>query len=126
MSLAKITVTGQVVKAPEKRFTESNLAIASFMLNFGQEGQEKLIRVFSVGKLAEKIADTVKKGQSIIVDGRLQTATKTEAGVERKTTEINAQGIEIVEKSDSSYSADMSSSEETNSDDLIGEEEIPF
>lgn len=126
MSLAKITISGQVVKAPEKRFTEGNLAIASFVLNFGFEGQERLIRVFSIGKLADRINDTVKKGQNVLIEGRLQTSSRTENGVEKKSTEINAQGIEIIEKSDVEYSSGASIPEEIPSEDLIGEDEIPF
>ncbi|OGI00507.1 MAG: hypothetical protein A2Y25_03560 [Candidatus Melainabacteria bacterium GWF2_37_15] len=125
-SLAKVTVSGQVVKSPEKRFTEGNLAITSFMMDFGFEGQEKLIRVFTIGKLADRIADTIKKGQSVIVDGRLQTTTKNEAGVDKKITEINAQGIEIIEKSSQSYQQDTGGEDEVSSEDLIGEDEIPF
>ena len=127
-SLANITISGEVKANPEKRYTEDNLAIASFMMDFGFEGQEKLIKVLAFAKMADRIADSVKKGQNVIVNGKLQTIVKNEGGVDKKITEINAQGIEIVEKSNGSYQSSSSSAEtsEVNSDDLIGEDEIPF
>jgi single-strand DNA-binding protein len=135
MSLSKIVVTGKVVRKPEKRFTGNNLAITSFTINIGADNEEKIVRVFAVGKLAETTEATVQKGSSIIVDGRLQTNTvKTEAGVEKKIVEINAQGIELISASaaqstsgDSGIDAsDFDFGEDVNVDDLIGEDEIPF
>jgi len=129
MSLAKITLSGEVATNPEKRYTESNLAITSFMLDFGYDNQVKQIKALAFGKIADRVADTVKKGQVVIVDGKLQTAVKNESGVEKKVNEITVQGIEVIGNADSSYkkeqSADVPESE-INSDDLIGEEEIPF
>jgi len=134
-SLSKIVITGNVVRNPEKRFTSNNLPITSFTINIGSENEEKLIRVFAIGKLGETAANTVKKDQSIVVEGRLQTATiKTETGVEKKTVEINAQGIEVIglsgQQSDSdiveSDANDIDFAEDISVDELIGEDEIPF
>jgi single-strand DNA-binding protein len=134
-SISKIVITGNVVRNPEKRFTSSNLPITSFAINIGTENEEKIVRVFAVGKLGETTADTVKKGQSVVVEGKLQTATvKSEAGVEKKIVEISAQGIETIGASsqqssseiDESGTDDFDFSEETSSDELIGEDEIPF
>jgi len=130
MSLSKIVITGQVVRNPEKRFTESNLAISSFSMDFGKEDEEKVIRVFSIGKVAERIAETVKKGQNIVVEGRLQTnSVKTDSGTDKKFFEINAQNIEILGESNKAQTdekEEFSLSEEISDDNLIGEDEIPF
>ena len=134
-SLSKIVITGKVVRNPEKRFTSNNLPITSFTINIGAENEEKLVRVFALGKLGETAANTVQKDQGIVVEGRLQTATvKTETGVEKKTVEINAQGIEIIGASSSqgstdeaeSSATDFDFSEDESVDELIGEDEIPF
>ena len=41
MTLAKITITGKITKAPEKRFTQNNVALTSFVISvadsFSQE-----------------------------------------------------------------------------------------
>lgn len=134
-SLSKIVVTGKVVRNPEKRFTGNNLPITSFTINIGAENEEKLVRVFAIGKLGETTANSVKKDQSVVVEGKLQTAAvKTESGVEKKIVEINAQGLEIIGASlqegsseeTESDASDIDFSEDTSSDELIGEDEIPF
>ena len=134
-SLSKIVITGKVVRNPEKRFTGNNLPITTFTINIGEANEEKLVRVFTVGKLAETAGNTIKKDLSVVVEGKLQTGTvKTEAGVEKKIVEINAQGIEIIGATQQQASSDEIESstsdfdfaEETNADELIGEDEIPF
>lgn len=134
-SISKIAVTGTVVRNPEKRFTGNNLPITSFTINIGAENEEKLVRVFAIGKLGETTANTVKKDQSIVVEGKLQTASvKTDSGVEKKIVEINAQGIEIIgaslqqgaADSSESDSTDFDFSDDSSADELIGEDEIPF
>ena len=134
-SISKIVVTGKVVRNPEKRFTDNNFPITSFTINIGAENEEKLIRVLAFGKLGETTANSVKKDQSVVVEGKLQTATvKTESGVEKKIVEINAQGLEIIGASlqegssdeTESKTSDLDFSEDTSSDELIGEDEIPF
>ncbi len=133
-SLSKIVITGLVTRNPEKRFTGNDLAITSFSVNFSNEdNDEKLLRVIAIGKLAETTAETVKKGQNVVVEGRLQTNTiKTESGTDKKIMEISAQGIEILGSSLPQPSSsvptannDFELTEEVNND-LIGEDEIPF
>ena len=99
MTLAKITVTGKITKAPEKRFTQNNIALTSFVIavsdSFSQE--ETLIRIMAWGGLADRAADTVKEGDCVLVDGRLQTANaKTTNGKERKIIEINASSVDKI------------------------------
>jgi len=134
-SLSKIVITGKVVRNPEKRFTDNNFPITSFTINIGAENEEKLVRVLAFGKLGETSANSVKKDQSVVVEGKLQTATvKTESGVEKKIVEINAQGLEIIGASlqegssdeTESGTSDLDFSEDLSSDELIGEDEIPF
>ena len=74
MTLAKITVSGTVVKNPEKRFTQNNIAITSFVMDVNPQ-DETLVRVFALGNLADKAADMLKMGDTVLVDGRLQTAS---------------------------------------------------
>ena len=54
MSLSKIVITGEVTRTPEKRFTDNNVAISAFSLNFGTVDEEKLVRVLSFGGLADR------------------------------------------------------------------------
>ena len=58
---------------------------------------ETLVRVFALGNLADKAADMLKMGDTVLVDGRLQTANaKTTNGKERKIIEINASSVDKI------------------------------
>lgn len=141
MTLAKATVSGTVYRAPEKRFTQNDIAIYGLTLNI-DEREETLIRVISKRKSLADVLDRVKKGDKILVDGRLQVATsKAQDGSDRKYFEIDASDIEILSGSGSASVSSTSSSDdivqfgefEVNDvtdapaeDTLIDEEEIPF
>ena len=142
MTLAKATVTGTVFRAPEKRFTQNDIAVYGLTLNI-DEREETLIRVISKRKALSEILDNVKRGDKLLVDGRLQVATsKAQDGSERKYFEIDANDIEIMSASVSggnlsdevSTAQPEAKSEEIvtfaetdfSEDSLIDEEEIPF
>lgn len=131
MSIAKSVVTGTVYRAPEKRFTQNNIAVSSFILNIG-ESEEILIRVISRRQSLDEVIDSIDKGERVLVEGRLQTATaKMDDGSEKRIYEIDANSIEKLQAG--ATSTPVSSSENIvkfESDDfaneLIGEDEIPF
>ncbi len=132
MSLAKIVVTGKVVKNPEKRFTQNNLAVTSLIVDINSQ-DETLVRVSAVGNLAERTADTVSMGDTVIVDGRLQMETvKTTTGRERKVATINASNVEKISTQDTPPAPPpkkdtvVQFSTEEIAEDLIDPDEIPF
>lgn len=133
MSISKAVIMGKVVRNPEKRFTTNNIAITYFAIDISKDEDPSVVKVIAKGKLAEITADTVKKDKIVIVEGRLQTnVTKTASGVEKKGVEIDAQAVEIVGEvtdvvaSSNTVSDDFSFSDDIATDDLIGEDEIPF
>ena len=131
MSLAKSVVTGTVYRAPEKRFTQNNVAVSGFVLNIG-EREEVLIRVVSRRQALDEVVDSISKGDRVLVDGRLQTATvKMDDGTEKRIYEIDANAIEKMGEGAvavSSYSNEDIVKFESDdlSNELIGEDEIPF
>ena len=136
MTLAKAFVTGTVVKAPEKRFTPNDMAIAGFTINF-DPANDGMLRVVAFGQLAETVASTVAMGDSVAVEGRLQiNKFKLPNGKERNVFEINASAVEKMSAgANVSYAtAPMAQQSENivsvNQDeiaqDLIDEDEIPF
>ncbi len=133
MSLAKAVISGTVYRAPEKRFTSNNVPISAFAMNIS-ENEETLVRVIAKGNLAQTIEETVNKSDRVIVEGRLQNNTvKNEDGSEKRIVEIEAYAIEklagsSVSSSSSSKSPDslVQFGQDDFSDDLIGEDEIPF
>lgn len=136
MSLAKAVVTGTVYRQPEKRFSQNNVAVSAFVLNVG-EREEMLLRVISKRTALDEIVSELNKGDRVLVEGRLQTATvKMDDGSEKRIYEIDANTIEKMGESSGSSTSSGSSKFGTDeivkfesddfSNELIGEDEIPF
>ena len=133
MSLAKAVVTGIVFRAPEKRFTQNNVPVSSFVLNIG-EREEMLIRVIAKRAALDEVVSNLSNGEKILVEGRLQiTTVKNDSGAERRIYEIDANTIEtmgagatVSASSQTSNEDIVKFSQEEFSDELIGEDEIPF
>ena len=136
MSLAKAVVTGTLYRAPEKRFTQNNIAVSSFVLNIGDR-EEMLLRVISRRTALDEVVSGLNKGDKVLVEGRLQTnAVKMDDGTEKRIFEIDTATIEPFNGGGVSVSSSESSNFGTEevvkieSDDfskeLIGEDEIPF
>lgn len=134
MTLAKIFVTGKVTKAPEKRFTQNDLPITSFTVDINPQ-DESLVRVFIIGANAERTEQSVKLGDSVLIEGRLQTNTvKQTNGKDKKIFEINASTVEKISGEAAQIQNTQPSAKENLvqfateeiSENLIDEDEIPF
>lgn len=132
MSLAKSVVTGTVYRAPEKRFTQNNVGVSAFVLNIGDR-DEMLIRVISKRNSLDELVSSLNKGDKVLVEGRLETATvKMDDGSEKRIYEIDASTIERWGEITASSSVDYGSEDivkfETDdmANELINEDEIPF
>ena len=134
MALAKAVVTGSVYRAPEKRFTQNNVPVSSFVLNIG-EREEMLLRVVVKRTALDEVVSAISRDDRVLVEGRLQiTTVKSDNGSERRIFEIDANTIELMGAGvPVSASVSTSSSEdivkfsnEEFAEELIGEDEIPF
>ena len=101
-SLSKIVVSGRVVRAPEKRFTpNNNVPVTEFAIAVEspprQDGtvETQPVKVVCWRDLAERVAQDVKKGDLVAVDGRLQINSFTSnEGQRRRDAEIDAVSVE--------------------------------
>ena len=134
MTLAKAFITGSVVKAPEKRFTPNDMAIAGFTINF-DPANEGLIRIVAFGQLAETVASTINVGDNVAVEGKLQVNSyKLPNGKDKKVFEINANSVEKLGGVANSAPVNavaqneniVSFNQDEIAQDLIDEDEIPF
>ena len=133
MAFSKAVVTGTVFRAPEKRFTQNNIAVSAFVLNIGEK-EEILVRILSRRQAQDELVSSLNKGDRVLVEGRLQIATvKTDDGVERRIYEIDANVIERMGEGALAPENQKFGTEEIvkfESDDmaneLINEDEIPF
>lgn len=134
MTLAKAFITGVVVKAPEKRFTQNDMAIAGFTINF-DPANEGLIRIVAFGQLAETISSTINIGDNVAVEGRLQiNSYKLPNGKDKKVFEISANSVEKISAAQGATNPSavaqndniVSFNQDEIAQDLIDEDEIPF
>lgn len=137
MSLAKSVVTGTVYRQPEKRFSQNNVAVSAFVLNI-DDRDEMLLRIISKRNSLDEVVSSLSKGDKVLVEGRLQTATvKMDDGSDKRIYEIDANSIEKI-SGESLSSAQSSGNSKFGteeivkfesddfSNELIGEDEIPF
>ena len=133
MALAKAVVTGTVFRTPEKRFTQNNIPVSSFVLNIGEK-EEMLIRVVVRRSALDEVVSAISKDDKVLVEGRLQIANvKSDDGSERRIYEIDANAIEKMSadavsssKATSNNDEIVKFAEEEFVDELISEDEIPF
>lgn len=130
MTISKAVLSGIVYRAPEKRFTSNNVPITYFTIDIDPK-DETLVRVIAKGNLAELVEKDINKSDKVVVEGRLQNSTiQAEDGTEKRIIEVDLSSFEkisgSVAKSSSKDEQIVKFAEEDFSDDLIGEEEIPF
>lgn len=103
-----ITVVGNVVAEPELRFTPAGAAVANFRIastprtfdkasNEWKDGESVFLTVNAWRKLAEDCAETIAKGQKVIVTGRVKQRSwddKT-TGQKRTVVEVDAEEIGV-------------------------------
>lgn len=102
----KIILLGRLVRDPEVRYTQSAKAVCQFTIVVdrpftGQDGQKEadFIPVVIWGKQGETAGNNLKKGQRVLVEGRLQIRSyDAKDGSKRYVAEVIADRFEFVER----------------------------
>lgn len=110
MSLNRVVLVGRLTRDPELRYTPNGIAVANFNIAVNRpfkdqngENQADFINGVVWRKQAENLANYMKKGNQIGIDGRIQT--RTYEGQDGKTvyvTEVLAESIQFLESKGSS------------------------
>ncbi len=120
----KVVLMGRLTRDPEVRYTPTGRVVCQFTLAIdrtftNQDGQREadFIPVVVWGKQAERLGNTVTKGQRLLVEGSIQTSSYiAKDGTKRYTTEVIADRSEYIEKrSDSPTTRPFSSTPPSNS-----------
>ncbi len=121
-SLNKVMIIGNVGREPELRYTPDGTPTARFSVAVNRtwntpDGERKeeteWFNVVTWRKLAERCSQYLYKGQSVYVEGRLQTRKWTDQqGMERKSVDLVAFDVRFLGKPKAAAGA--------------GEEEIPM
>lgn len=102
----KVILLGRLGTDPQIRYTPSGRATVSFTLatnrvwkdqNGTQQEKTEWHRIVAWGKLAEVMAEWLKKGQQVYLEGRLQTRSYEDPnGVKRWITEVLVTDMEML------------------------------
>ncbi|MCJ7666318.1 MAG: single-stranded DNA-binding protein [Actinobacteria bacterium] len=140
-----ITVLGNITRDPELRFTPSGTAVASFGLAVNRNIQNKksgewqtevdFFNITAWYKLAENCAESLSKGDRILVSGRLsQDNWEDKEGQKRSSVKIIASVIAPslefatckLEKNPKIEGGGMTDSKSTGEEVDFTDEDIPF
>ena len=130
-SLNKVILIGHLGDEPDVKFTTSGTAVANLSLATNEswkdgEGQVKekteWHRIVVFGKRAEVAGEWLKKGQLLLVEGKLQTRSwEDKDKVKRYSTEVICENFVMLGKK-----GDNSSKPEPSSKYTSQEDDLPF
>jgi single-strand DNA-binding protein len=101
-----ISVKGNLGSDPDLKFSKNNTAYCNFSLAYTprkqvngewQDGETMWFKVVAFGTKAEAVADTFKKGDTVLVVGEMAQSTYTDKeGNEKTSMEITAKEVGLV------------------------------
>lgn len=93
-SFNNCTFSGNLGRDPEIRYFEDGKMVANFSIAVeSRKGQTLWIAVKVWGKMAQVIADYVRKGSRLIVSGELQEETWEKDGQKKSRMSLNCQNF---------------------------------
>lgn len=103
MNLNKVFLFGNLTRDPELKSLPTGTQVVSFGIatnrrvkrDSGWEDQPEFHNVVAFGKTAELINQYMKKGSSLLVEGRIQTRSWEQEGQKKYRTEIIAEQIQF-------------------------------
>lgn len=104
--MMNISVKGNLGSDPDLKFSKNNTAYCNFSLaytprkqvnNEWQDGETMWFKVVAFGTKAEAIADTFRKGDTVLVVGEMAQSTYTDKeGKEKTSMEITAREVGLI------------------------------
>src|SRR3989344_6863801 len=118
MYINKALIYGNLTRDPETRNLPSGIAVTSFSVatnrvykdkNGAKQESTDFHNIVSFGRQAEVVAQYLKKGSGVYVEGRIQTRSWDDKdGTKKYRTEIVADTVQFGPKSGASAGADYS------------------
>lgn len=119
----KVFIIGRLVRDPEFRLTPSGIALCRFTIAVDripktEENSADFIRVVTWRRLAEICNQYLKKGKLIAVDGRLQIDSYEKDGEKKYSSEVVADGMQMLDRGERNAD-DSSASSNAPAFDLV-------
>lgn len=105
MAVNKFIGIGNLGKDVEMRYMPDGGAVANFSIGISDRYKDKTgaqkevtewVNISAFGRLAEICGEYLKKGQQVYIEGRLKTDKYTKDGVERYSTKIVADRMQML------------------------------
>src|SRR3990172_5850892 len=147
-SFNKVILMGNLTRDPEVRYTPNGIAVASFAIAVNRKYKQRdetkdevsYIDIVVFGKQAESCGQYINKGDSVLIDGRLQQRRwdDKDTGQKRSKVEVVAQAVNFMPKrswsgqagqaglSAGQAGASASNQSEPAPEPSVDEGEIPF
>ncbi|MDE3023659.1 MAG: single-stranded DNA-binding protein [Pseudomonadota bacterium] len=134
MSYCRIIIAGNVGRDPETRFTAGGKQVTNFSVAVsekrGQDESTTWFRCTAFEKTAKVVEDYVKKGSSVLVDGRIASRKFTDKeGMERESWEVTVDRLQLMgsKPEGSQHTASRAAMNAQASDGFSGmDDDIPF
>jgi single-strand DNA-binding protein len=115
VSFNRVVLAGNLVRDPELRFTANGVPVCSFSLAVNRvRSKDEAVDFFNVSawrELGETIANWKKKGDPILVEGRLQYRTwEAQDGTKRSAVDVVADGVQFLGRSQDPQTGEVPSS----------------
>lgn len=119
MNLNKVILIGNLTRDPELKSLPSGIKVANFGLATNRVWKDKdgsrkdsteFHNVVVFGRQAENVAQYMKKGSNLLVEGRLQTRSWESDGKKNYRTEIIADNVQFGSRGSGSPAGSFSSS----------------
>ena len=118
-----VILTGRMTRDPELKYTTGGKAYANFTLAVQKTRDEaEFIDCVAWEKTAENIAEYFRKGNKILIQGRLSVSSYEQNGEKRKFTRVLANSFEFVDSKNSGNSQNSN----RNNYDSDEDEAFPF
>lgn len=136
-NLNRIILVGRLVADPEARSTMDGLAMTKFGLEVsrqpglnsdgGFQSGTDFMDVITWRKLAENCGNRLKKGQLVLVEGRIQIRTfEDKTGQRRWATEIVAKDVQVLDAVQAARVPQAVAADEEVVADLDSASDLPF
>jgi len=139
MYLNKVHLIGNLTRDPEKKALPSGMSVTSFSIAVNEvfydkdKKKQERVEYFNIvcfGKIADNVAQYMKKGSQVYVDGKIQTRSWEKDGEKKYRTEIVANTVQFGSSkkgsSDDHHEDAPGYDAPDHTDDDINPEDIPF
>ncbi len=130
--LNRVFLTGRLVADPDVKYTPSGAQVAQFRIAVNRSYRKKesnewlqesfFVGIVTWGKLAEKTERSFKKGDLVIVEGRLNIRSYEVEGVRKWVTDITANNVSFLPRNKPDSAVTGNQNEAVDDSDT----EVPF